>query len=330
MKVQRNHILIAMALALTVMVLPHAVYAGGTRAGVSVDNTALVSWDAGSIAYTSSDTVSFLVDELINVQVTNNVLGTNLTVWPGETDRPLAFDLQNAGNSTIDLEIQAVGDGSLFVTNVELWEDDGDGTFNSGTDTLRGAGPYELLSVPVDTSFTYFIVADVPAVATTANTPDVYNLLVTAFSGSAPIATQNSAPFSAGTVEQVMADTGGTASGDVDYDGQDSAQATYNLVWADLTLTKSFTVIDSDPFNVGNHAIPGATVRYTLHVLNSGTGAAMAISINDTTPLGTTWGGVQSSTAGTVVGTDPVIWSIGSLAGGTSADLIFDVTITGP
>ena len=329
MKTKLNTTLTILAVALAVIAIPNAVYAGGTPAGTSVDNTALISWDAGAIAYTSSDTTSFLVDELINIQVTNNG-ATALTVWPGETLRPLAFDVQNAGNSTIDLQIQAVGDGSLFVSNANIWNEVVNAGFNAIDDNNNGAAAFTVVSISVDTVYTYYIVADVGASPITTNTPDTYDLLVTAFSGGAPIGTDNSAPFSAGTVEQVMADAGGTAGTDLDYDGQDSAQAVYNLVWAGLTLTKTFTVIDSDPFNTGQHAIPGATVRYTLHVLNSGTGAATALSIRDQTPLGTVFGSNQAPTAGTVVTTNPILWSISSLAGGTSADLVFDVTITGP
>ena len=332
MKAQRKLILTALAVALMVAAVPGAAIAGGTWVGTVVDNTALVSWDAGSIAYTISDTATFWVDELVNVQVTNDVAGTNLAVWPGETARPLAFNVQNAGNSTIEFRVQAVGVGTDFVTNVNLWSDDGDGTFDSSVDTNLTVISYDSLAIGVDTVYTYFIVADVPAVATTANTPDVYDLLVTALSGGSIIATQNSAPFGTLSVESVMADTGGTEATDVDYDGKDSARATYNLSWADLTLTKTFQVIDSDPFNTGNHAIPGATVRYTVHVANSGNAAADSVSITDATPAGTIWGAVQAGypTTGSVNAGDPVIWSIPSLAGGDSADLVFDVTITGP
>jgi uncharacterized repeat protein (TIGR01451 family) len=328
MKTNRNMIFAVLVAAFVLMAAPQAVHAWGTWSGTQVDNTALVSFSAGSVAYTTSDTASFVVDALINIQVTNNG-AIAMTVWPNETYRVFAFDVQNAGNSTIDWVVEAFGDGALFVTNVNLWSDDGDGSFDSASDTNLSAVAYTVSSAVVDTAITFFIVADVPASPVTGNTPDVYDLLVTAYSGGSPIGTDNSAAFSATTVENVMADTGGTYATDVDYDGRDSAQATYNLVYADLSLTKSFQVIDSDsPFNAGNHAIPGATVEYTLHVLNSGTGAATGISIQDTTPAGTTWGGNESATLGTITGTDPVVWSINSLAGGSSADLTFEVVIT--
>jgi uncharacterized repeat protein (TIGR01451 family) len=328
MKIIRFMTVAALVAAFTVVAVPYAANASGTWAGTQVDNSALVSWSAGSVGFTTSDTASFLVDELINLQVTNNG-ATALTVWPGQTNRPLAYDVQNAGNSTIDIRVEAFGDASLFVTNVEIWADDGDGTFDSTLDTNVGASPFDTLSIAVDTVYTYFIVADVPTPATTANTPDTYDLLVTAYRSSAPIPDTSGDPFDANTVQQVMADDGGTYGTDADYDGRDSAQAVYNLVWADLTLTKSFSVIDTDnPFNANQHAIPGATVRYTLHVLNSGTAAATAVTINDGTPLGTVWGAVVNATQGTVTATNPIIWGINSLAGGSSADLVFDVTIT--
>jgi uncharacterized repeat protein (TIGR01451 family) len=156
--------------------------------------------------------------------------------------------------------------------------------------------------------------------------------VVTAVNGVGnAITADNAQAFNGTTVEQIMADTGGTAAGAADFDGRDSARATYNLSWADLALTKSFAVVDTDPMNSGQHAIPGATVRYTLHVLNTGNAAATGLSITDDTPLGTTWGSVISSTAGTPTYSAPtLVWSINSLAGGSSADLIFDVTITGP
>jgi uncharacterized repeat protein (TIGR01451 family) len=332
MKAQRNLIWTALAVAIMVAAVPGTALAGGTWEGTQVDNQAILSWNAGSVAYTTSDTVSFNVDELINIQVTNNVLGTNLAVWPGDTYQPLAFDVQNAGNGTVDLYVEALGDGSLFVTNVNIWADsNGNGTLDTTIDVNLGAGPITESGVTVDTVYTYFIVADVGASPVTTNTPDTYDLRVTAYRTAAPIAPQNAAAFNGTTIEQVMADTGGTATGAADYDGADSAQAVYNLVWANLSLTKSFTVIGAGFNSTNGHAIPGATVEYTLHVLNSGTGAATALSITDDTPAGTTWGGVQSSTAGTPTYSAPtLVWSINSLAGGTSADLVFDVTITGP
>jgi len=330
MKRSRFMVFAVLAAALALMVVPQAAQAWGTWAGTQVDNTALVSWNAGSIGYTTSDTASFLVDEFINLQVTNNG-ATALTVWPSEWNRPLAFIVQNAGNSTIDLRVAAVDDTAVFVEDVELWYDvNGNGTLESTIDANLGAGPYDTLTIAVDTEYRYLIVADVPGAPTTGNQPDDYDFLAMAYRSSAVITADNAASAEAMTVQQIMGDTGGTAAGDIDYNGSDSARATYNLVWANLTMTKSFLVIDSDPMNSGQHAIPGATVRYTLHVLNSGTAAATAISIEDITPLGTTFGAVQGGypTEGTVDSTDPILWSIPSLAGGSSADLVFDVTIT--
>ncbi len=328
MKTTRFMTIATLIAAIAIAAVPYAANASGTWAGTQVDNSALVSWNAGSVGYTTSDTASFLVDELINLQVTNNG-ATALTVWPSETDRPLGFAVQNAGNSTIDFQVAAVGDGSLFVNNVEVWLDDGNGTFDAGADTNLGAGPAITASVPVDTVYNYFIVADVPGTPTTTNTPDTYDLLVTASRGAVAITVDNGAAFDGNTIQSIMADSGGTATGDTDYNGQDSARAVYNLVWANLTLTKSFSVIDTDnPFNANQHAIPGATVEYTLHVLNSGTAAATALTITDTIPAGTIFGSLQGATQGTVSGSGPVIWTINSLAGGDSADMVFDVTIT--
>jgi uncharacterized repeat protein (TIGR01451 family) len=331
MKAQRKLILTALAVALMVATVPGLALAGGTRAGSDVDNTAVVSWNAGSFGYTTSDTVSFKVDELINIQVTNNVLGTNLAVWPGETDRPLAFDVVNAGNSTIDIRVQAIDDGSLFVTNVTIYTEAVTAGFNSTDDTDNTSVNFIEASIPVDTVYTYYIVADVGASPVTTNTPDVYDLVVTAVNGAGnAITADNIAAFNGTTVEQVMADTGGTYAGFADYDGRDSAQATYNLSWADLTLTKSFEVIGAGFNTTNDHAIPGSTVEYTLHVLNSGNAAATGVSITDATPLGTTFGTFTAPSQGSVLGTNPVIWSIPSLAGSSSADLVFDVLITGP
>lgn len=329
MKAQKNMIITALVMVLAVMAIPRAVYASGTWAGTQVDNTALVAWDAGSVAYTTSDTASFVVDELINVQVSNNG-ATSLSVWPGETFRALAFDVVNAGNSTIDLQVQASGDGSLFVSNVNIWNEVVNAGFDTADDNNNGGAAFVVASIGVDTIYTYYIVADVGASPITTNTPDVYDLLATAYRSAAAITADNGAGFNGTVVQQIMADTGGTAAGAADYDGRDSAQATYNLSWASLTLTKSFSVIDTDPWNAGQHAIPGATVRYTLHVLNSGNAAATGVSITDATPAGTIWGAVQAGypTTGSVNAGDPIIWSIPSLAGGGSGDLVFDVTIT--
>jgi len=317
--------------AVIAVAVPHTTMAAGTRSGTAVDNTALVSWDAGAIGYTTSDTASFVVDQYVNIDVSNNG-ATALTVFPNQVDQVLAYDVINNGNSTIDINISAVGTAATVTSNVRLYEET-DGTPGwTIADSNIGALSTTLVSATSDTIRTFYVVSNVQS-GVADGAAETYDLVAVAYDGAgSPLSVDNAVSFTstnAGTVQNIMFDEAGTNGGAAN-DGEDSAEATYNAVTAALTATKTFTVTDSRPFNANNHPIPGATVTYRIVLVNNGSGDATTVSVSDTVPSGTTFsaGSIsESAGTGTYVAPD-VLWNISNIAGGTSVNLTFDVTIT--
>lgn len=108
-----------------------------------------------------------------------------------------------------------------------------------------------------------------------------------------------------------------------------------------LVFTKEILTI-SDPINAVNpKAIPGATVRYTLTVDNTGGGTAEAVSVTDAIPVNATYttgslvldGGGLSDVDGDDQGdfnvTNPggITVDFGDLPGSTSFSITFEVTV---
>ena len=73
-------------------------------------------------------------------------------------------------------------------------------------------------------------------------------------------------------------------------------------------------------------AVPGDTLTYTMGVANDGTADATGVTASDTLPPGVSFVGADTHGAGTY---DPAtgVWSIGSVASGTSATLTITATV---
>jgi uncharacterized repeat protein (TIGR01451 family) len=112
---------------------------------------------------------------------------------------------------------------------------------------------------------------------------------------------------------------------------------------ASLSVNKTSVVVE-DPINGTSSpkAIPGATVRYTVTVQNSGSSDATSVVLVDATPVNTTYladsmtldgGGLTDDDAdgdgadygGTTAGAVTV--TIATLAADSTATITFDVTI---
>jgi hypothetical protein len=93
-----------------------------TLAGITIDNTATISYSVGNVAVSREDTVSFIVDRMIDVQVVGQ---TSVDVLPGQTNAELLFTVQNQGNSGQAYDLTAV-DLTDFTT-ATIWYDVGGG-----------------------------------------------------------------------------------------------------------------------------------------------------------------------------------------------------------
>ena len=281
----------------------------GTPSGTVISNQATVNYQVGGIgqlAIPSDDLLgpgatTFLVDNIVNLTVAD-LSGGTVTVNQGSLDRVLTFSVTNTGNTPQGYQLSVVN-GARAITMVgvpEIWIDDptdpaGAGVYDTATDTLYGAGtnagnldPNSGLPgwVLGDETMTVFIVADTPAVAVDGDV-DNYNLLAqTTDVGTANVTGSGPGNTAAG-VEVVWADGQGTVDAALP-DGQHSAFGSYTVGSASLTVTKSAVALDT--FGT-DYNIPGATVTYTIDILNSGTADAELVVVTDDLSLSTdvTW-----------------------------------------
>ena len=338
----RLAVLMVAVLALSV---PQSALAAGadTNYGTTITNSVAIQYGSGPSTITTNASVDFVVDRVLDWTIAPSTVAT-VGVFPGSTGNAIAFSVQNTTNGTVDLLLSFPASVPAPST-VALYADDGGtpGVFD-GTDTLlpAGGGGFLIDEVAEDAAPTVFLVVNVAAGATTA---DLYSYELTAVpfagggvglgaaladdSGNAEISTQ---------VQNVYNDgagyTGGT--GDVAGDGFYRAYAAFQVVNASLTASKTAVVINDGLGNVAPNAkaIPGATVRYTITVTNTGTASATSIDLSDTVPGNTTYvGGTLAVTAGggpaVVDDTGNPLLAVtgGVILGGASMTVEFDVTI---
>ena len=97
----------------------------------------------------------------------------------------------------------------------------------------------------------------------------------------------------------------------------------------ELTASKTDSLlVDADADTVPS---PGDTIRYTVTIANTGSGSASNVLFRDLIPANTTLVPASVSTAdGIVLSEDPVEVDFGTLNGGGSVTVAFDVTIAAP
>lgn len=341
--------------------------AEGIRAGTDITNNVTVTYDVGGVEQTeetASDT--FAVDRRVNVTVT--AVDSPKTVNPGEEDAFLTFDVTNLSNDDVDLDLDAVlTDGTQADINgnsptFTVYEDtNNNGTFDAADQVITF-----LDEVETDETLRVFVVSDIEL---TAENGDEFDVTLTADAheaGAAGLGSEltESAGDSAdqSIVDTVLADGAGAT--DNANEGDFSAEGTFVVAGAEVTVTKSSSVI-SDPVNgtTNPKAIPGAVIEYCIAVENaSGAATATDISVVDELPDDVVYdagfGIVLNSTVSVVSGdasctggtagtaanssfTDnsgnanpsEVQGDLNDLTGGSSAGLRFRVTIpaaTGP
>ena len=250
----------------------------GSLANTPINNTAQASFTDpdGNPQTVTSNTISFFVDEVLNVTVVSTDAG-NVNVLSPDDDDPLSVTIGNPGNGSEAYELLAdpnlPGD-DYDPTDTRIFLDDGDGVFEPGVDVLYVPGVNDPVLAP-DTTTVVFVVNDTPAGLATGNTAAV-QLTATAATGSNP--TPGFVFPSAGTggVDAVVGLTTATA----------NAQGIYAVVTTLATLVKSYTVVD--PFGGPTH-VPGAVITYTITFSIAGTGTITGAQIDDVIPAFTTY-----------------------------------------
>jgi uncharacterized repeat protein (TIGR01451 family) len=280
------------------LLIANPAHAAGTTAGSTITNTVSVNYQVGGIAQTAvSDSESFTVDRKVNLTVAE-VGNATTTVSPGQSSAVTTFTVTNTSNAQLDFGLAPTqpaggsaahgGTDNFNVSNVRIFLDDGDGTYDGG-DTLITY----LDQVAADSISTVHVVVDVPLGRATG---DVAGVRLTATAAESTAAgslgatvTQTSGANGNNTMETVFADT--NANGNTARDGIDFDEDDYTVAAAAVSVTKVSSII-SDPFNgtTDPKMIPGATVEYCVQISNAAGGAsATNVSISDTLPTDTTY-----------------------------------------
>jgi uncharacterized repeat protein (TIGR01451 family) len=322
-------------------------HAAGTASGTTITNTATLNFSVGGVAQTAqnSNASTFVVDRKINMTVAQ-VTAADVTVVPGATSQVIAFTVTNTSNATLDFALSAAnktggtgpngGTDNFDATNIRVFVDsNANGVYDPANDTATFID-----ELPADSSKTVFVVVDIPAGRANGDLAAV-TLTATASEGG------TGGSLGTTVVQTTGADTTGVdtvfadGAGDTDSarDGKFSAAGGYKVVTATVAVTKTSAVI-SDPFNntTNPKAIPGARVRYTLTVTNSGSATATSVVLTDAIPTNTTYV-ANSITFNSATRTDAadgdnasfasntVTVNIGSVANGATATVTFDVTV---
>ncbi len=293
--------------------LPGGALAAGTEAGTAVNNSFTLDYKVGGVSQTQIDTsgspTSFVVDRKVDVTVTS--LG-DTNVSPGATGQQLSYSVLNSGNDNqaYQLSLKDVGADAFDAASLSIlyYVDDGNGTFEPGAADGSGAsytpGVGVTADIAPDAVLWVVVSGNIPAGATNGQQDDVI-LVANSFDPTAWVNLASATPGSettgaaagtdtAGAVENVLADSAGTAGSpeDVANDGAHSATGSFIVSAAALTAGKTVAVVTTTPANcatdavVGGFSVPGACIEYAITATNAAGAAAAAneIAISDVLP----------------------------------------------
>jgi hypothetical protein len=258
--------------------------AAQTAAGTIISNTATASYTvSGGPTETSTDTIAFTVQEVIDVSLTWD--SVNAIVDTPDTDQATTFTLLNSGNGTEEFELTVANVSSptddfdfTLPADVQIYIEDGTTAgFQLAEDTLYVFNTNDPV-VAQGASETLYLVADIPG-GQTHNFEG--HLTLTADS-----TTVGAAGSAAGTTLTNLGDGGAIDAivGSSQADASDTSIYQVNTV--SVTVTKTvMTVLDE--FG-GTDLIPNAEVTYRIAVDVVG-GTAEALTIVDPIPANTTY-----------------------------------------
>jgi uncharacterized repeat protein (TIGR01451 family) len=343
-------------------------HAVGTAAGTDITNRATVNYQVGGVAQApvessplgnnvpgvgNGQNTLFETDRTLDLVVSGSDAAQTVSVTPGQTGAILQFSVLNEGNDTQDFSVTAVDrngasgdyagtdnfDPSLFSVFVDA---NGNSTYEPAIDTAT-----YIDELPADQARTVFIVSNVPLAQLDGDIAALTLVAQVAQGGSpgaqgADIVTDDAAAADdPTTIQNVFRDDAGD-NGDAALDGRHADTERYLVQGATLTVTKTSQVV-SDPVNgvINPKAIPGARIRYTITIENSGASAATSVVITDPIPANTTFvsasitvnGASQTDAAdgddgevvaGTFTGRVATIPASGA---GNPSTLVFDVTV---
>ena len=244
---------------------------------------------------------------------------------PGEA--VLTFEVTNQGNGPEAFELLAdpAVAGNDFDTVVEsiAVDTNGNGTYDPGVDQVL-TGPETTEILDPDQTLTVFVIVTVPDGVTDDQESDV-ELTANAVTGTGAPGTSFDGQ-GVGGGDAIVGTTGASA----------SALGELVVGITSVDLAKSATIVD--PFG-GTSAVPGSVVTFTITANVAGTGSVDGLIVTDAIPDGTTYaagtlaldGNTLTDAAGDDAGEASdaagITVDLGTVAGGTSQSITFEVTI---
>lgn len=253
-----------------------------TPAGTSISNSVTLNFSVNGTAQTKQTTsVKFTVDDKLAISVSNQDGGYVVTnTQPGSTAASSKFIVTNDGNATQDVILSPVdmpsgtadthgGTSNLAIASSALYAD-------ANCSTTQ---PALISSLSPGSSKTVYVCSTIPSGAKNGDIAVVGLLAKVGKAGSGvALGSDDSSVDKNANLSKtlnIFADPASShpVTGDVKYDGQSSDLGAYKVQAADLTVSKTVSVI-TDPIVTANgsgkpHAIPGATLKYTITIDNA-------------------------------------------------------------
>ena len=141
----------------------------GTASNVPIDNTATVDYQVGTNPRTVSGSApTILVDNRVDLDVTNTDAGNNVNVSPGQTDQILTYTVTNTGNTTQGYLLTVdVPTATIPAGNIRIYVDaNNNGVPDAGELYTAGTNAGDLDPngiIGTDDVMQVLVVADIPA-----------------------------------------------------------------------------------------------------------------------------------------------------------------------
>ncbi len=257
-----------------------------TPAATVVESTSTVTFDINGIPNSSTTTIQFLVQEIIDVSVSWSD-STNVIVTSPDNAQLSSFSLRNDGNGneTFALTVDNIATGSDqfdfdLTTSVSIYIENGVSPgYQAGDDTLYAPGVNDPV-VAAESVLDIYLVVDIPAGQTIGDLGQIQlNVLSASVDGSGTAAA-GSPP---GTTLLGVGD-GSTDAIVGSSRAQGSAVATYEVADERVTVLKEIVGV-SDPFG-GSLFMTGSQVTYRISVSGRET---ETLTVVDPIPINTSY-----------------------------------------
>ena len=281
-------------------------YAAETAAGTTVTNSVSLDFQVNGTAQTQQTaSVDFKVDDKLAIGVQNSdsaIVTTN--TQPGSTTAATKYTVTNNGNKAQGVVLNAAGMASGTASTYGTSNLDMSGvTTGVYSDAACTTSITQIDSLAPGASQNVYVCATIPSSATNnqiavvglkAQVGDAVasGATVTAITTDDSGTDKNTNSASLNTEMNIFADAATThhVTGDGAYDGTSSDLGAYQIQAASLSINKAVTVL-KDPLNSSTpHAIPGATLEYTVTIDNAtGAQSATSLDVKDTIPSNLTY-----------------------------------------